>query len=96
MAKVKDEAQAQLFDRTIENPELEEAIEKMLELGEAAKEYAAARKPVKAITETLNLKDGERVRIGRYVITGRERSGGGFDVKSWTKTTIGSIAELTN
>lgn len=70
---VKQEAQIAMFDRTIENPELEEAIERMRDAEDGAKQYAAARKPVKEMIENMALTDGERVRVGRFVITVKAR-----------------------
>jgi hypothetical protein len=73
----KQDAQTGLWDREVEGvPELNDAIEAMLENEEAAKGYSKAKGQVKKFVETLELKDGERVRIGQYVITGRGRSGG--------------------
>lgn len=85
-----------LFDREISNPELEEQIEAMLDAEEGYRAYVEARRPVKAAIELLQLKDGERVRIGRHVVEGKARAGGGFRVDPWSKVTVGKISELTN
>ena len=97
MAKAKDEAQLNMWDREIESPELEAAIELIMdnELDQATrKELGKARKTIKQVTEQYELEDGQRLRCGRFVITGKGRSGGGFEVPQWSKTTVGKITEL--
>lgn len=97
MVRAKDEAQGRLWDKEIESPELEAAIELIMEnqLDQATRrELGKARKTIKSVTEQYELEDGQRLRCGRYVITGKGRSGGGFEVPQWTKTTVGKITEL--
>ena len=97
MAKAKDEAQLKMWDKEIESPELEAAIELIMEneLDQATrKELSKARKTIKSVTEQYELEDGQRLRCGRFVITGKGRSGGGFEVPQWAKTTVGKITEL--
>lgn len=92
---VKTTDQPGLFDRTLEMPELEEHLERWLETKEAAKQHADANRKIKTIAETLAIQDGERVRVGGYVITGKARNGGGFEVPTWEKVTVGAVADVT-
>ena len=97
MSKAKDEAQLNMWDREIESPELENAIQIIMdnELDqETRKALSHARKTIKAVTEQYGLEDGQRLRCGRFVITGKGRSGGGFSVPQWSKTTVGKITEM--
>ena len=96
MAAKKD-SQTQLFDRTIESAELEAALELIMEWKDRweLKELAAARKTIKEVTEQHKLADGERLRIGQFVITGKARAGGGFEVPEWHKVTVGTIADIS-
>ena len=97
MATAKKDPQAGAFDRTIESPELEAAVDLIVswreEHGDELKEVAHARATIKAVTEQYALQDGERLRVGRFVITGKLRSGGGFEVPSWSKVVPGEIEE---
>lgn len=92
----KPDAQTGLFDRTIEWPELEDAIETLVTAREdgTLKAISKARALVKAVVEDHALQDGERLRCGAFVITGRERAGGGFEVPTWSKVTVGAIVSL--
>ena len=97
MAKAKEESQSRLWDREIESPELEAAIQIIMDSEidqETRKELGRARKTIKQVTEQYELEDGQRLRCGRFVITGKGRSGGGFSVPQWSKTTVGKITEL--
>ncbi len=91
------EAQESMWDKEIESPELEAAIEMIMENqpdADTRKELAKARKTVKAVTEQYDLEDGQRLRVGRFVIEGKARGGGGFEVPTWRKVTVGKITEL--
>jgi len=97
LAKAKEETQSRLWDKEIESPELEAAIQIIMdnELDqETRKKLSKARKTIKSVTEQYELEDGQRLRCGRFVITGKGRSGGGFEVPQWAKTTVGKITEL--
>jgi hypothetical protein len=93
----KEDTQSKLWDRTIESPELESAIELIMDNKldpETQTAVNAARKTIKQLTEQYELTDGQRLRVGRYVIHGKQRAGGGFNVPTWSKTTVGNITEL--
>lgn len=93
---VNEQAQTTIFDKTIESPEVEEAIETLMAAKAYAKEHEVgkAQKLVKALAEQYDLQDGERLRCGAYVITGKRRGGGGFEVPVWEKTGVGRIDSL--
>lgn len=92
--KAQDDPQLNMFDRTIEDEALESACARYLETQPAARSHGKARKTLYELLNGLNLKDGERVRIGRFVVPGKKRKGGGFSVEPWEKTGIGTIAEI--
>lgn len=94
MAVKTNEPQAGFWDREIEAPEVEEAIERMLANEEAHKQYAKDRRAVSELVEVQDLKEGERLRVGQHIIVGRRRSGGGFDVPTWSKASIGRIESV--
>jgi hypothetical protein len=91
-------SQAGLFDRTLDDEKLATEIEGYLETIVSAKQamkiVAKARKRLREKTPDLNLKDGDRLRIGRFVIEGRDRAGGGIEIPAWRKTIIGRIQTL--
>jgi hypothetical protein len=93
---VTETAQGNIFDRTIESPEIEEAIETLMRAREYAKGHGVgkAKKLVASLVEQYALEDGERLRVGQYVVTGRKRAGGGFEVPTWEKTGIGAIDSI--
>jgi hypothetical protein len=95
-AKAKPDPQGGLFDRTIEDPELEAALED-LESEEIQAGFDAYRKAHKQVYDRLNtisLEHDEKVRVGRFIVTAKERRGGGFEIPAWTKTGIGSITRI--
>lgn len=94
MARTSEEPQKNMFDRTIDDIALEEACDTFLQMRQKAKSYGKAKKKLYELLNGLELKDGERVRIGRFVVTGKERRGGGIEVPQWTKTGIGSVSAL--
>lgn len=95
---VNEEAQTRLFDRTVENPELEAAIadfmEQRAELKEPLKELRATKKTLDGLVESVALQDDERLRCGRFVIYGKARAGGGFEVPEWRKVFAGKIEDI--
>lgn len=94
--KTVDDPQGQLFDRVIDDEALEAAVARFLDTKTLAKQHAKARKTLyDRLNELPALEDGERIRIGRFVVEGKARAGGGFTVPKWESTGIGAIAELT-
>jgi hypothetical protein len=91
---LKEDSQSGMFDRTIENPELEDLIEKRIENHESAKAFTAAQRGIKKIIDTLELKDGERVRCGAYVWTSKARQGGGFEMPEWESVGISDLQTI--
>lgn len=89
----KRDLQMGLSDRSIEAPEVEEALERLMTAKEngTLKALTKARKTIKAVAETYKLEDGERVRCGEFVIIGRSRSGGGIEVPTWEKVVVGGM-----
>jgi len=93
MAACKDN-QSSMFDRTIESEEIAAAIEVIPGISrgrhdegdpEGAEDRADHRRG-------YDLKDGERLRCGGYIVTGKSR--GGFSVPTWEKVTVGTITDL--
>ncbi len=94
MPRRKD-SQGGLFDRTIENPDLAASLAYLDDHRMYIKGIAEAQKVIKEAQEALELEDGERVRCGDYIITGKSRRGGGFAVPTWSKITMGSYEPAT-
>jgi hypothetical protein len=96
MARTKDEPQGNMFDRTIEDQELEAALEDLYSepTQEAYKAYKDAHKKVYDRLNDMRIGPDEKLRVGKFVVTGKERRGGGFEIKPWTKTGVGSISRL--
>ena len=99
--KAKTDPQSQLWDRTIEDPFLEGAIEDYLTSAElmrgtrpVAKKHQGNKKALGEMLDRQKLKDGERLRVGAYVVTGQARSGGGFEIPEWASVKAGSIQRL--
>lgn len=96
---MREDQQSGLFDRVYDVGETELAqLEANIRTDEstkkAAKENRKARAAIKTFCKGLDLKDGERVRIGRFVVTGRARNGGGFEIPAWESVTVKSIQAL--
>lgn len=90
--RTKKRIQQGLEERRVEDPELEDALERMFELREPAKEYANACAEVKRIAvEKHDIKPEETIRCGEYVIPGVKRQGGGHKVPQWERIGIGSV-----
>jgi len=95
MPAAKQEPQKGLFDRVIEDEKLERAIARFIETKEPAKVHAEAKKLLNAAlneAELTDIEDGEKIRVGAFLIEGRKRAGGGFEVPAWEKNGIGRIA----
>lgn len=101
MPRVKDDPQPNMFDRTIEDEEFADALASQFSLQEdeafAAKrrDLAAAKALVASKLVTHQVKAGEHIRVGRFVIAGVERAGGGFEVPAWSKVVLGDIRETS-
>lgn len=89
-----EEPQKSMFDRVIDDENLEAACDNYMQMKAKAKAFGKSKKKLYELVNGLELKDGERVRIGRFVVTGRARSGGGITVPIWSKTGIGSVSAL--
>jgi hypothetical protein len=91
--------QASLYEATLENAELEAALEAR-EVTKAAasaarKAHADADEHAKALVETLDLGDGAPVRVGRFLLT-RKPVGArsvAFDTAATTRLTIRTLNE---
>ncbi len=94
-----EDPQDGMFDEELEDAELEEALGTIngyaMQLAIFKEQHPTrgtvnkARKLVKETIETLarerELRGGERIRVGRYVIPVVARSGGDFSVPGWSK-----------
>ena len=100
-----EDPQDGMFDEVLENEELEEALSTLngfnMQLAifrdrYATKDVNAARKLIKETVEAYSreheLSGGERLRVGRFVVTTRARAGGGFEVPTWRKVLMGSFS----
>jgi hypothetical protein len=94
--KTTDDPQSGLFDRVIENEALEASCARYLFTKPGAKDHGKAKRKLYEMLNAVEVKPGERVRIGRFVIAGKARKGGGFEVPVWERTGIGSVTELTD
>lgn len=96
MARAKNTPQTNMFDRTIEDLDLEAALEDLYseDTQAAYKAYREAHRKVYSRLNDMEIKPDEKLRVGRFVVTGKERAGGGFEIPAWTKTGIGSIERL--
>lgn len=94
MTHVETDEQADFVrDRHLEDPELEQALQDLLEYQDEAKDYRKLRKWVKSTIEGHEFPAGTRVVVGRFVIEMRHRAGGNIHIPFWEKTTIGKISE---
>ncbi len=89
----KKDPQTGMWDRTIEDAELENALDEMQESEEAHQTYGKARARMLARVRFHELRDGERVRCGEFVIEGKARNGGGFEVPAWSSITAKVVRE---
>jgi hypothetical protein len=96
MATAKPDPQSNMFDRTIEDPELEAALDELYseETKAAYKAYRDAHKKVYTRLNDIKIGINERVRVGMYIVPGKELRGGGFEIPAWTKTGIGTITRI--
>ena len=89
----KKRSQIAMDERIVEDPELIQAIETKLEFAESAKTYKDACAEVKRLAiEEHNLQPDEAIRVGEFRIEGATRSGGGGQMREWTRTVIGKIS----
>lgn len=95
MARATQKPQRSFEERFIEDPDFIDAIEHLQETQEGAKLNRQARAKVSELAEKHGIKDGEALRVGPYVVKGVLRSGGGFEVASWSKVTIGGIEDTS-
>lgn len=92
--KAEESAQSAMWDREVDVPGLEEALDRAEKAKAPAKEYTKARRDLKALLGEVALQDGERVRVGRFVLTGKARNGGGFEIPAWTSIVVGGVQAL--
>ncbi len=83
----KEDPQAGQFDHDWGSRKVLKLIETMRDNDEARKAYDTAAKDFKELfaghVEDSGLTAGTRVRMGKYVTTVTERSGGGTETKTW-------------
>jgi hypothetical protein len=94
---MKLEPQTSLYETTIENAELEAALEarevSKAAAGAARKAYTEADEHTKALVEPLDLGNGAPVRVGRFVLTRRPVAARSvsFDTEPTTRLTIRTL-----
>jgi hypothetical protein len=92
--------QSGLFDREIEDKDVEQALIEAIEtlddeeFREAAKARAAAKALIDETFAGMKLKDGERVRVGEYIVPVVTRTGGDFEIKPWKRVGVGPIKRI--
>ncbi len=86
--------QAGLWDRTVESPELEQAIMDIIDTRKANIKHGRAQRKRKILLLEYKLEHGERLRVGNYVITGKIKARGSFEVEETSSVGVGSITEL--
>jgi hypothetical protein len=96
VSQVKDEPQTTFNDRVVDDPEFVKLIEEYLETKppkDRNKRFNKAKKALAARIEAMDeLGDGQIIRCGNYTIKLKARAGGGFEVPTWEKMTVGRIA----
>lgn len=91
--------QTSIYETTIENADLEAALERReqakAKAGAARGEFKQADDHAKALIENLDLGDDAPVRVGGFVITRRQVPGGvvSFEKNASTRTYIRPIGE---
>lgn len=103
MTNQREDGQSGFFEHVVTDDELEAACAKIADddLRETVKGYEAAvtlrREKVRAMKDILIDKFGEgvfetgaRIRVGRYVLTVKNRTGGGFEMPEWESVGVSS------
>lgn len=78
-----EDPQTKLWDREADDPELVELVEAIWETKQTMRGHSKRQAQLKKRLEALGLADGERLRVGPFVLTGVARAGGGFEVPEW-------------
>jgi hypothetical protein len=98
-AKLKAVPQRHMDERQIEDLEFEEALAELLdakedeEFKERLKGLSKAKRIVRDKCQHYLLQDKELLRCGRFVVQGKARNGGGFEVPAWESVIPGDISE---
>ena|SRR3990167_10377551 len=96
MATVTALPQVGFNDRVVDDPEFISVIEEYLATKPSKaqnKRFNKAKKALAARIEAMDeLGDGQAIRCGQYSIKVKARAGGGFEVPTWEKMTIGRIS----
>lgn len=96
MTSMQADPQSAMWEKEVESEALEDALATILDDDnkQIVKRVTKARRVVKQAVEDAKLEDGERLRCGPFVITGKARNGGGFEVPAWESVVAGSVSEL--
>lgn len=97
-----DLPQAGIFDKKFTNQKLYECIVEKFRLDEAVKNYNRNARFVREQFAAMpGLKDGDRIQVASdqpeavpFIITAKERRGGGHDLKAWTRIGVGKITKV--
>jgi len=91
-----DNAQGTLFDRQVVDPPelILDAFETVLAHRDIVREYNAAKRTIAAYGKEIEIQDEEQVLVGRFVIKGRARNGGGFEVPAWESVSVDEIRAI--
>ena len=89
--------QTGLFDVVIDDdPELEAALASAYELADAVKRSRKAKKMIKDRLGDIEVKAGDRVRVGAWHYTVRDFKGGGFPIGEWAGKGATKIAPVSD
>lgn len=104
LTRERREAASNIYTKEITDPEVEEALVahcRTIEgTTEAARAHSKASSELKAglsAIKGMRLKDGDRVRIGEYIVPFVSRAGGGIKVPAWgPKLVAGKPQKITS
>lgn len=93
----REDPQSGMFDHVIEDADLEGAIGEWLAYSKARTEINAIAKRIRDAKERIGIggmKDGDRVRCGKYTFEVKARSGGGFEMPEWSTVGYANMRSL--
>jgi hypothetical protein len=89
--------QGGFWDRTVEDEEFAELLSQKHEMDEdeafraQKRKFNTLAKRIKGKIQEHNLEDAERLRAGRFIVTGRARQGGGYAIGAWHAVGVARI-----
>lgn len=89
--------QGGFYDRTVEDEEFAKLLEDKhwldndQEFRAGRRKFNVLAKRIKAKIQEHDLQDAERLRAGRFIVTGRARQGGGYEIGAWHAVGVARI-----